>query len=568
MERAQQQQPRQHANGDGRKLSDRAGEALGLSLLQGQFWFILRNVLGWFLILSALPVGIALPGPGGVPIFLIGFALATIPGKRRMTTRFMRGRAVRVNQSLVATFVTVGSVAAFVGIGWFFSAKFEWIVGKLNLTQGEYGRIVAFAIAACGLAVPVVYVGVRLGVWGVNLFLRGLPMARRLVRPWMRRRGLRLLPPRRVLVDGQLEQVDEDEIIAVSQTTQARARATGRFLVAWGRRAAIVGITVYIFSVILKPVVVQWPETRDRLGRIGLLDLGLSVAMFALFFAGRSMLWRAILLGFGRRLPARAALRIWVTSELARYIPGAIWQVVGRVRLARPYGIRGSVTSTSQVLELAIFLLANVILAVVCLLSLGRERMEGPAQHWFTAAFFLVPLLALALHPRVFYGIADRVLARLGKPAIANRLTTRQSLSLLALSIVGLAWQSAAIWVLLRGPLDLPMRDAWMLAGAYCLAWTAGFLAIWAPGGLGVREAVLMGALAVALPADRRAAFGDLATLAALSVLLRLWTILSEVLLTAVAYVLDLRGAAGDPTAPGRATPEQLVALYHADARV
>ena len=55
------------------------------------------------------------------------------------------------------------------------------------------------------------------------------------------------------------------------------------------------------------------------------------------------MVWRRILIGFGHYLPVAPATRIWSTSELARYLPGVIWQVAGRVYLVKPYGVRGSV---------------------------------------------------------------------------------------------------------------------------------------------------------------------------------------------------------------------------------
>src|SRR3989442_4519453 len=55
-------------------------------------WLILKNVIGWALILASGPVGLTLPGPGGLPLFLIGFAMITFPGKRALTSRVMRGR--------------------------------------------------------------------------------------------------------------------------------------------------------------------------------------------------------------------------------------------------------------------------------------------------------------------------------------------------------------------------------------------------------------------------------------------------------------------------------------------
>src|SRR6476660_8147226 len=64
--------------------------------LKSWFWFILKNILGWVLILAAFAAGPLVPGPGGIPLFLIGFALITFPGKRRLTARVLRGRPLRI----------------------------------------------------------------------------------------------------------------------------------------------------------------------------------------------------------------------------------------------------------------------------------------------------------------------------------------------------------------------------------------------------------------------------------------------------------------------------------------
>src|SRR3954463_12988947 len=68
-------------------------------------WFFIQNIIGWLLILLAWPVGLALPGPGGLPMFLIGFALITFPGKRHLTARVLRG--IPVNRRSTAFRATV-----------------------------------------------------------------------------------------------------------------------------------------------------------------------------------------------------------------------------------------------------------------------------------------------------------------------------------------------------------------------------------------------------------------------------------------------------------------------------
>jgi len=317
-----------------------------------------------------------------------------------------------------------------------------------------------------------------------------------------------------------------------------------------------IAITLAIFIWMLKPVILYWEQVKGRIWETHWTRVLAASVMFAGFlFVFRAMSWRRILIGFGHRLPIAPATRIWSTSELARYLPGVIWQVVGRVYLVRPYGVSGSVCSASQVLELALFLLANVLLAVSCLIWFGHKTFHGPTMNWLVVAMAMIPILFVLVHPKVFYPLANWVMKKLGKPAIVNRLRFRELCGLLLWAWIGLIWQSLAIWLVVSGPLGLQFTKWWVVAGAYSLAWCAGFLAFWAPGGIGVRELIFVTAMELALPNRVRHTFADpkvlLAFLAFLSVLLRLWATIGELILTGIAYSIDYKGALGRSDAPG-----------------
>ena len=104
-----------------------ASREVAQSFFAGQFWFIFRNVVGWILILASPLVG-ALPGPGGILVFIVGFALASIPGKRRITTRMMRGRPIRINQQMLVVLTTVLSLAACAAIVFTYRAHLDGVV--------------------------------------------------------------------------------------------------------------------------------------------------------------------------------------------------------------------------------------------------------------------------------------------------------------------------------------------------------------------------------------------------------------------------------------------------------
>ncbi|HEX3355398.1 MAG TPA: hypothetical protein VHS31_00355, partial [Tepidisphaeraceae bacterium] len=186
------------------------------------------------------------------------------------------------------------------------------------------------------------------------------------------------------------------------------------------------------------------------------------------------------------------------------------------------------------------------------------QRLEShSAYHALIIAICLMPTLAALLHPKIFYTLANRILVKLGKPPIVQRLRGWKLVKLLGYLIVGLVWQSMAVFLIAQPVLHLKIDWWWMVAAAYCLGWIAGFLAVWAPAGLTVRELVFATVMQVVIPPQIRAQyFPDTATFMAtvyfLGFLLRLWTLVGEILLWGISMLADYRGAANKPNAPGR----------------
>jgi hypothetical protein len=318
----------------------------------------------------------------------------------------------------------------------------------------------------------------------------------------------------------------------------------------WLRPVASLLFMGAIFGWMALRVYKHWDDVRGRVHEISWPNFVIASFLFALFlFVFRSLVWRRILKRLGHRLPIAPAVRIWSSSELARYIPGVIWQVAGRVYLLKPYGVSGSICAASQVLELVIFLLANILLGVGCLLVFGIRHVHDDARHWMFILAAMIPLLASMLHPRVFYAVMNRIMVKLKKPALLEKLNGFELTRLLVWNILGLLVQSLAVFLIVSKPLHLQIDKWYVVTGAYCIAWCAGFLAILNPGGLGVREWVFVVAMRFVLPASVKDSFQSPAALKAylmfLGGILRLWTIAGELILSGASHAFDHQGAIG-----------------------
>ena len=522
-------------------------------------WFVLKNILGWVLIIAAAPAGIALPGPGGIPMFLIGFALITFPGKRQFTARVLRGvpirRDSRIYQIIVAVVALLGPLVV---ISILFNRN-KWWFPEYNLTQSS----ILLGLLYFSSVILIWIFGLR-GVHIMNLGMRFIPRIRRRIRPWLRERGMDLLPPRRRLhLRNPLLHHEPDEgILEIHARHQDRLRSIVKAARPWAIRALRVLFVFAVFLWMVKPIYRQWhePDIRDTILSTNWFQFAAAALMFSVvLFVFRALAWRDILKGLGHTLPVAPAVRIWSFSELARYVPGVIWQVVGRVYLSKPYGVSSSISSASQILELSIFMLANIVVALMCLLAAGIRRIPPDQLHWVILTAVLVPLLLTLLHPKVFYGLLNRVLRKFNKAEIQKKLPKRQLMAVLLWTVLGLLWQSLAIWLLMRSTLHLPIEKWYVLAGAYCLAWTVGFsVGFLSPGGIGVREAVFITTMQFVLPASWVAANLHFdpdhyrAFLGFLGVLLRLWAIAGELTMAGLTFLADRRGAMNRADAPGR----------------
>jgi uncharacterized membrane protein YbhN (UPF0104 family) len=262
------------------------------------------------------------------------------------------------------------------------------------------------------------------------------------------------------------------------------------------------------------------------------LGCGVLAAYYLVFVLG----WMRILAEWGIRLSYPAALRAEMVSMLAKYIPGGIWTPAARVVAARRAGVTdAALVTSSMLLEAGLSAVAGVIVFVVGLPFV--DNVDAP----------LVPLvvfggvLAVLVQPRIFRPLAGKVLRRFGYTKELPNLRGR-TLSALLLFYAG-TWVLGgfALWLLLRSVGAHPEASSIVfLGGTAAVGAIVAVLFVFAPSGLGVREASMYGLLlAVAAPGR---ALGAVA-------LNRLALTAVEVLLLVVGGVV-LRSSARRPREP------------------
>jgi uncharacterized membrane protein YbhN (UPF0104 family) len=267
------------------------------------------------------------------------------------------------------------------------------------------------------------------------------------------------------------------------------------------RRRVLVGLQIAFVAVVLAflgwTLRDVWSDAIPRLADADPLTLGAALLVLAAYYCLFVVGWQWILAAFGIRVPYRLALQAEMASMLAKYVPGGVWTPLARIMWLRR---AGKVESTSLVLS-SILLEAGLSAVAGILVFTGGlaavEAVDAPLVPLF--AFGVV--VAVLLHPRVFTALARALFRRFDAPE-PPRLPYRALVGLLAYYAFTWLVGGAALYLLLRSlAADPGMETIPYLGGAAAVGAIVAVLAVFAPSGLGVREASMYGLMVVLVPA-------------------------------------------------------------------
>ncbi len=238
---------------------------------------------------------------------------------------------------------------------------------------------------------------------------------------------------------------------------------------------ALLGLAVLVLLMLrLRDLWDEHPVPLDEASR-PLLVLAFIVSFLAM--TAYALVWPAALRMAGAT-PVPGMLAAYFAGGLGKYLPGGAWQYVGRAGLLRRRGVPVGAASASLLLEALASAAAAGLLAP---LAAGTRGLVAAG-----AAAVIVAVLARS-------GVAGRLARRVpGFGALdLRRLPLLVGRYLAVWLVFGLAF-----WLTARALFDVPVDDVLRYAGVFAAAWVAGFVVVIAPGGLGVREAVIVTLLA------------------------------------------------------------------------
>ena len=240
--------------------------------------------------------------------------------------------------------------------------------------------------------------------------------------------------------------------------------------------------------------------------------------------------WRATLRVWSESLPFGTSARIWFVSNLGKYIPGKVWQIAAMGAMAQKSGVSAAAAIGSSLVVNLVSIIAGF--AVIALTAAGKvgaavssqsSNAQGDTAELVVIAIAVLGGVGLLLTPVVVPRLA-MLAGRISGRAIAiPRVPARAIWVASASTIASWLLYGIAFSLFAHGVSPRATGNASSYIAVYTGSYLAGYLALFVPGGVGVREAVLV----LAMPRFNLASAADAAVIAITS---RLWLTVLEIL--------------------------------------
>jgi uncharacterized membrane protein YbhN (UPF0104 family) len=281
-------------------------------------------------------------------------------------------------------------------------------------------------------------------------------------------------------------------------------------------------IIVLIFYFLLKSVLGNWTQVKDFNWQFDwwLLLASFLLQLLTLFWL--VMIWQRMLHHTGSSVSYLKLFKVWFYANLGKYLPGKVWQFLGMIYMLEKEGVPKTSSFSTGVLAQSFSVISGLFISVIFLGTDLYHRFFSKKPGLMIAFMALsLGVLILLCYPRILEKIINLGLKIVKKEKIALDISGKDVIIYLLSYSVSWLLFGLAFLTFIKSMAHANFNMYPTLTGAYAFSLNIGFLAIFTPGGIGVREGVLVFLLSSLFPLP-------VSTL--ISLLSRLWMTAGELL--------------------------------------
>ena len=204
--------------------------------------------------------------------------------------------------------------------------------------------------------------------------------------------------------------------------------------------------------------------------------------------------WQLLVDELGEPIGVARGAQIFLVGQLGKYLPGSVWAYVLQIELGRRAGLARARIFTATLFSLAVAVVAALLAGSLVLPGFVRDYDALRGLVWL---YPLLPIGLVCLHPRILQRLVGLGFQILRRPQPDHPVRARAvALSLFA-ALASYSFFGVHLWLLVRGVSEGGDRPTLLVAiGTMAIAMISGLFFFLLPSGAGVRELIIVTALA------------------------------------------------------------------------
>ncbi len=255
-------------------------------------------------------------------------------------------------------------------------------------------------------------------------------------------------------------------------------------------KTLLVGIILFF---ILENLYSNWDKLEEFGFRLNYPYLLMSLIVLLLAWFATVWSLQRLFAALDHDIPFSDVYTIYFRSILGKYLPGKLWQIAGSTYLATKKGVPEGISVTSFVLGQVYSVLSGLTLAV-CVVALGvfDEVKDLTTTLKWTSIPAVALMLIFALRPNLIERPMNLVLRLFNRKSVRIKLKLSQAVEIFLL--FGGCWFvfGLGFWLFTNALATADFSLYIDLTAVNSAAMVIGFLSLFAPGGIGVREGILV----------------------------------------------------------------------------
>lgn len=297
----------------------------------------------------------------------------------------------------------------------------------------------------------------------------------------------------------------------------------------------VLGTIIILLSILYlgKSVYGNWNQIQNISWRPNFIFLFLSFSIEMFVQIMGVFFWTRIIKFLGAGIALKKALKIWFVSSLGRYLPGKAWHLLGMMFLLSKEGIPAEVSITSSIFVQVYSLVPGIIISAFSILPfVGNSNV-------------IIAILAISVftvlfisHPKIIGKLIRFLAQKRGKNIVVPGISPMNSFLILLSYLIYWILRGIGFFLFVKSfYFEIGFNLLPIAVSVFSSSYIIGLLFLLSPGGVGIRESVMLKMTDILLKIPTGIASG-------LTIFNRIWLTLIELICLLMSLAINWRGNA------------------------